>query len=230
MFFMPKGKILVVEDEKQLSRLIELELKFEDYEVVVAYDGEEALNLSKDDSLDLILLDIMIPKINGIDVCKKVRQFSDIPILLLTAKSDTTDKVIGLDSGADDYITKPFEMTEVLARIRTAMRRTGTVRKEQHSALTIKGVAIDIKQHSVSYNTEHINLTKKEFDLLLYLTENKNIALSRDQILENVWGYDYFGDTNVVDVYIRYLRSKIDNVYDISLIDTIRGVGYMIKE
>jgi len=227
---MPKGKILVVEDEKQLSRLIELELKFEDYEVVVAYDGEEALNLSKDDSLDLILLDIMIPKINGIDVCKKVRQFSDIPILLLTAKSDTTDKVIGLDSGADDYITKPFEMTEVLARIRTAMRRTGTVRKEQHSALTIKGVAIDIKQHSVSYNTEHINLTKKEFDLLLYLTENKNIALSRDQILENVWGYDYFGDTNVVDVYIRYLRSKIDNVYDISLIDTIRGVGYMIKE
>ncbi len=227
---MPKGKILVVEDEKQLSRLIELELKFEDYEVVVAYDGEAALTLAKDNSLDLILLDIMIPKINGIDVCKKVRQFSDIPILLLTAKSDTTDKVIGLDSGADDYITKPFEMTEVLARIRTAMRRTGTVKKEQHSMLTIKGIAIDIKQHSVSYNTEHINLTKKEFDLLLYLTENKNIALSRDQILENVWGYDYFGDTNVVDVYIRYLRSKIDNVYDVSLIDTIRGVGYMIKE
>lgn len=227
---MPKGKILVVEDEKQLSRLIELELKFEDYEVIVAYDGEMALKEAKEPDLDLILLDIMIPKINGIDVCKKIRQSSDIPIILLTAKSDTNDKVIGLDSGADDYITKPFEMTEVLARIRTAMRRSGAINKTDSNSITIKGLKIDKNQHAVFYKENSINLTKKEFDLLLYLSENRNIALSRDQILEHVWGYDYFGDTNVVDVYVRYLRSKIDNVYDISLIDTIRGVGYMIKE
>lgn len=227
---MSKGKILVVEDEKQLSRLIELELKFEDYEVIVAYDGETALQLATDTSLDLILLDIMIPVINGIDVCKKIRQTSDIPILLLTAKSDTNDKVIGLDSGADDYITKPFEMTEVLARIRTAMRRSGSISKSEQDTLIIKGITIDKNQHAIFYKDDTIALTKKEFDLLLYLAENRNIALTRDQILENVWGYDYFGDTNVVDVYIRYLRSKIDNVYNFSMIDTIRGVGYMIKD
>lgn len=227
---MSKGKILVVEDEKQLARLIELELKFESYEVIVAYDGERALTLAEDTTLDLILLDIMIPKINGIDVCKKIRQYSDIPIILLTAKSDTTDKVIGLDSGADDYITKPFEMTEVLARIRTALRRCHTQNRNKEDALTIKNVHIDKNQHTVLVNQENVALTKKEFDLLFYMAENKNIALSRDQILENVWGYDYFGDTNVVDVYIRYLRSKIDNVYDIPLIETIRGVGYTIRD
>jgi DNA-binding response OmpR family regulator len=227
---MSKGKILVVEDEKQLARLIELELKFETYEVLVAYDGEKALELAEDPTLDLILLDIMIPIINGIDVCKKIRQNSDVPIILLTAKSDTSDKVIGLDSGADDYITKPFEMTEVLARIRTAMRRSNTQRTSQKEALSIKNVHIDKSQHTVSVEQEAINLTKKEFDLLFYMAENKNIALSRDQILENVWGYDYYGDTNVVDVYIRYLRSKIDNVYNISLIETIRGVGYTIRD
>lgn len=227
---MSKGKILVVEDEKQLARLVELELKFEEYEVVVAYDGEEALEHAKDTSIDLILLDIMIPKINGIDVCKKIRQSSDIPIILLTAKSDTTDKVIGLDSGADDYITKPFEMTEVLARIRTAMRRNSGIKKAPQETITIKNITIDKNKHAVIYKDDEVTLTKKEFDLLLYLFENKNIALSRDQILENVWGYDYFGDTNVVDVYIRYLRSKIDNVYQVNLIDTIRGVGYMIRD
>lgn len=227
---MSKGKILVVEDEKQLARLVELELKFEEYEVLVAYDGEEALKAAKDTSLDLILLDIMIPKINGIDVCKKIRQSSDIPIILLTAKSDTTDKVIGLDSGADDYITKPFEMTEVLARIRTAMRRNSGIKKTPQDTITIKNITIDKNKHAVICKEDEVTLTKKEFDLLLYLFENKNIALSRDQILENVWGYDYFGDTNVVDVYIRYLRSKIDNVYQVNLIDTIRGVGYMIRD
>ena len=227
---MSKGKILVVEDEKQLARLVELELKFEAYEVLVAYDGEEALEAAKDTSLDLILLDIMIPKINGIDVCKKIRQSSDIPIILLTAKSDTTDKVIGLDSGADDYITKPFEMTEVLARIRTAMRRNSGIKKTPQDTITIKDITIDKNKHAVICKEDEVTLTKKEFDLLVYLFENKNIALSRDQILENVWGYDYFGDTNVVDVYIRYLRSKIDNVYQVNLIDTIRGVGYMIRD
>ena len=227
---MSKGKILVVEDEKQLARLVELELKFEEYEVLVAYDGEEALEATKDTSLDLILLDIMIPKINGIDVCKKIRQSSDSPIILLTAKSDTTDKVIGLDSGADDYITKPFEMTEVLARIRTAMRRNSGIKKTPQDTITIKNITIDKNKHAVICKEDEVTLTKKEFDLLLYLFENKNIALSRDQILENVWGYDYFGDTNVVDVYIRYLRSKIDNVYQVNLIDTIRGVGYMIRD
>jgi DNA-binding response OmpR family regulator len=227
---MSKGKILVVEDEKQLARLVELELKFEAYEVLVAYDGEEALEAAKDTSLDLILLDIMIPKINGIDVCKKIRQNSDIPIILLTAKSDTTDKVIGLDSGADDYITKPFEMTEVLARIRTAMRRNSGIKKTPQDTITIKNITIDKNKHAVICKEDEVTLTKKEFDLLVYLFENKNIALSRDQILENVWGYDYFGDTNVVDVYIRYLRSKIDNVYQVNLIDTIRGVGYMIRD
>jgi DNA-binding response OmpR family regulator len=227
---MSKGKILVVEDEKQLARLVELELKFEAYEVLVAYDGEEALEAAKDTSLDLILLDIMIPKINGIDVCKKIRQNSDIPIILLTAKSDTTDKVIGLDSGADDYITKPFEMTEVLARIRTAMRRNSGIKKTPQDTITIKNITIDKNKHAIICKEDEVTLTKKEFDLLVYLFENKNIALSRDQILENVWGYDYFGDTNVVDVYIRYLRSKIDNVYQVNLIDTIRGVGYMIRD
>ena len=228
---MSKATILVVEDEKQLSRLIELELKFEGYDVEIAYDGETGLEKALDDNIDLILLDLMLPKLNGVEVCKKIRIKSSKPIIMLTAKSDLSDKVTGLDCGADDYITKPFQIEEVLARIRSSLRRINTIiNQEEEHVFKIKDILIDKSEHTVYYKNNEIQLTKKEYDLLFYLFQNKNIALTRNQILQNVWGYDYYGDTNVVDVYIRYIRSKIDDIYNINLVETIRGVGYIVRE
>lgn len=226
---MKNFKILVVEDEKQLARLIELELKFEGYDIETAYDGKSGLERGLDESVDLILLDLMLPEMNGIEVCRKIRQHSDKPIIMLTAKDSTMDKVTGLDIGADDYITKPFEIEEVLARIRASLRRHYKS-NDHNSILTAKEITLNKDKYSVCYNDEPIQLTKKEYELLKYIMENKGIVLTRGQILENVWGYNYFGDTNVVDVYIRYLRSKIDDIYNMKLIETVRGVGYTIKD
>lgn len=221
-------KILVIEDELKISRFIELELKHEGYSVEKAYDGREGLQKALAGQFDLVLLDIMLPSINGIEILRRVRKASDVPVIMLTAKDETMDKVMGLDMGADDYVTKPFAIEELLARIRVALKRKAVATKG--SILQVDQLKMDLDKHSLTYSDETIELTKREFDLLKYLLENKNIVLTRERLLETVWGYDYTGDTNVVDVYIRYLRSKIDDKYDIKIIHTVRGVGYLLKD
>ncbi|WMJ79195.1 response regulator transcription factor [Clostridium sp. MB40-C1] len=224
-----KKKILIVEDEVKISRFLQLELQYEGYATEQAYDGREGLDKALNEEFDLIVLDIMLPKLNGMEVCRRIRQISEIPIIMLTAKDETTDIVMGLDTGADDYITKPFAIEELLARIRVALKRKKLELKDSNS-ICIKELKLDLNKHIVSYNKENIDLTKTEFDLLKFFMENKNIALTREQILDKVWGFDYLGDTNVVDVYVRYLRTKIDNKYDVRFIYTIRGVGYLLKD
>lgn len=218
-------KILLVEDEKQMSMFIEMELIHEGYEVDTAYDGRKALGKAKKGDYNLILLDIMIPGLNGIEVCKRVRKFSNLPIIMLTAKSDIPDKVLGLDVGANDYLTKPFAIEELFARIRVYERNNSS-----KNTIKVKDVVIDNATHEVWRKGKKIELTKKEYDILKMLMTNKNVVLTREQMIERLWGYDYEGDTNVVDVFIRYLRSKIDDGFEDKLINTVRGVGYVIKE
>ncbi|ADQ39818.1 two component transcriptional regulator, winged helix family [Caldicellulosiruptor acetigenus I77R1B] len=226
---MPSYKILIIEDEKQIARFIELELKHEGYDVYVCYDGKEGLKKVEEIHPDLILLDIMLPGINGIEICRKIRQHSNVPIIMVTAKDDIPDRVMGLDSGADDYVTKPFAIEELLARIRAALRKSKQLNIIRE-ILTIADLTIDTSKRIVKRADKIIELTKREYDLLEYLVRNKGIVLTRDQILENVWGYSYMGDTNVVDVYIRYLRSKVDDGFKTKLIHTVRGVGYKCEE
>jgi len=225
---MEKYKILIVEDEKQMSMFIEMELSHEGYEVETAYDGREGLEKVENNEYDLILLDIMIPSLNGIEVCRRIRQFSNVPIIMLTAKSDVPDKVLGLDVGANDYLTKPFAIEELLARIRVYTREK--VLKNKLDEIKVKDIVMNNITHEVWRDGKEIQLTKKEYDLLEMLLINKNIVLSREKLIEEVWGYDYVGDTNSVDVFIRYLRSKIDDDFEDKLITTIRGVGYVIKD
>lgn len=222
-----KGNILIIEDEIKIARFVEMELNYEGYKVTKVHDGRQGLMKARNEEFDLILLDIMLPSMNGIEVLRRIREESEVPVIMLTAKDETMDKVTGLDMGADDYITKPFEIEELLARIRVALKRKKVTKKEE---LRYKELLMDLEGYNLSYNGENIELTKKEFELLRYLLENKNRVLTRDKIIETVWGYDYFGDTNVVDVYIRYLRSKIDDKYNQKIIHTLRGVGYMIKD
>lgn len=226
---MSKQKILIIEDEIKIARFLELELSHEGYEVDQSHDGREGLQKALANEYDLIMLDIMLPSMNGIEVLRKLRQVSDIPVIMLTAKDEVMDKVVGLDMGADDYMTKPFAIEELLARIRSGLKRK-LVRNNAEKNLSTGSLILDMDRYSVTYGKDQLELTRREFDLLKYLLENKNIVLTRDRLLETVWGYDYSGDTNVVDVYIRYLRSKIDEKYDIKLIHTIRGVGYTIKD
>ena len=228
------AKILIIEDEPQLARFVELELTHEDYTVTKAYDGRDGLTLAESGDFDLILLDIMLPGLNGIEVLRRLRKTSDVPVIMLTARDAVMDKVSGLDMGANDYITKPFAIEELLARIRVTLRQNSHLGDRQNNQateiLTCGELAIDTARHTVSYAGNPVELTNREFMLLHKLVENKSIVLSRDTLLEHVWGYDYVGETNVVDVYIRYLRSKIDDVFGVKLITTIRGVGYVIKE
>lgn len=221
-------KILLVEDERQMSMFIEMELTHEGYKVDTAYDGREALKKAENTEYDLILLDIMIPNLNGIEVCRRIRQFSSVPIIMLTAKSDIPDRVLGLDVGANDYLTKPFAIEELLARIRVQKRER--TEESKFNQIKVKDIIMDNKTHQVWRAGKEIELTKKEYNLLQMLLINKNIVLTREQLIEEVWGYSYVGDTNVVDVFIRYLRSKVDDGFEDKLITTIRGVGYVIKD
>lgn len=228
-----KTPILIIEDEPKIARFVELELKYEGYEVEIADDGRQGLALAQSKPYGLILLDLMIPGLNGLEVCRRIRQTSDVPIIMVTAKDDIMDKVTGLDTGADDYVTKPFAIEELLARIRSVLKRrerTPGNPSATENALAAGPLTLDEDKHRVFHGSEEIELTKREFDLLAYLLRNKNMVLTRDQILEHVWGYDYFGDTNVVDVYIRYLRSKIDEPFGRKFISTVRGVGYALKD
>ena len=222
-------KILIIEDEIKIARFLELELRYEGYIVSQSHDGREGLDKAMNEAFDLILLDIMLPSLNGLEVLRRLRQVSDIPIIMLTAKDEIMDKVTGLDIGANDYMTKPFAIEELLARIRTALKKNTKVNKSSN-ILSVGELIIDLDQHMVSFNNNSIDLTKTEFDLLKLLVDNKNIVLTRNKIIDIVWGYEYMGDTNVVDVYIRYLRSKIDDRFSKKFIYTVRGVGYLLKD
>ncbi|MEH7254203.1 response regulator transcription factor [Neobacillus niacini] len=228
-----KGNILVVEDEEKIARVLELELEYEGYSVTKVLDGLKALEAYRTGSWDLILLDVMLPGLSGIELLRRIRK-NDLltPVILLTAKSSVEDKVSGLDLGANDYITKPFQIEELLARIRAAFRIKKAEQPEIENAdlLRFADLSIDQKSREVVRAGEPIELTPREFDLLVYLLINKRQVLSRDQIVEAVWGYDFLGDTNVVDVYIRYVRKKIDQPHLPSLIHTVRGVGYVLKD
>ncbi|TQR16541.1 response regulator transcription factor [Psychrobacillus soli] len=232
---MSKESILVVEDEEKILRLLEIELDYEGYEVGKAMDGHDAFEVYRSRSWDLILLDVMLPGMSGIELLRRIRlKDSFIPVILLTAKDSIEDKVSGLDLGANDYITKPFRMEELLARIRAVLRMkqvtTSTAEVVQDEWLHAGDLKVNEKTREVIRKENDIELTPKEYDLLLYLLKNKRQVLERNQILEVVWGYDYDGETKIVDVYIRYLRKKIDAGYDQALIHTVRGVGYVLKD
>ena len=225
------ARILIVEDEEKIARFVELELEYEGHDVEKAFDGREGLGFIKTQPFDLILLDIMLPGINGIEVLRRTRQFSNVPVILLTARDATIDKVAGLDGGADDYITKPFAIEELLARIRVVLRNKNTDNKSKEpSTLCLGHLRLDPMKRETWVMDVPIHLTKREFDLLYYLLENKNIVLDRNTILEKIWGYSFSGDTNAVDVYIRYLRSKIEEPFGLKIIHTVRGIGYVIKD
>ena len=225
--------ILIVEDEKKIARFLELELKHEGYDVLTAFDGRSGLDTALEKDPDLLILDLMLPELSGIEVCRRLRHTSDLPIIMLTAKDDVSDKVMGLDMGADDYVTKPFAIEELLARIRVALkkRRARDARNDEQEEhlLTVGCVTIDTASWQVRVKDEPVALTRKEFDTLKYLMEHKGKAVTRDQLMNEVWGYDYIGDSNIVDVYIRYLRHKIDDQYGIKTIHTIRSVGYLFE-
>lgn len=224
------SRILIVEDEKKIARFLELELLHEGYEVDTANDGRTGLEKAKTWNPDLMILDLMLPELSGIEVCRRLRHDSDVPIIMLTAKDDVSDKVMGLDMGADDYMTKPFAIEELLARIRVGLKKRRAESAPLSPAVITAGLLrLDPGSYSVSYDGIPVSLTKKEFDLLKYLMQHKGQAVTRDALLSDVWGYDYAGDTNVVDVYIRYLRHKIDEPFGIKSIHTIRAVGYMFS-
>ena len=224
-------KILIIEDEEKIARFIELELKFEGYQVDKAYNGRDGLEKARAHAFDLIILDIMLPELNGIEVLRRIRQFSQVAIILLTARDTVMDKVTGLDGGADDYITKPFAIEELLARIRVILRKNINNSTSKLSEKYILGdLTLDPMKREIMVKNNQIHLTKREFDLLHYLLENKNIVLNRETILEKIWGYDFQGETNAVDVYIRYLRAKIEEPFGMKIIQTVRGVGYVIKD
>ncbi len=223
-------KILIVEDEEKIARFVELELTHEGYAVEKATDGRRGLELAEQGGFDLLLLDIMLPGISGIEILRRVRRESDVPVIMLTARDAVMDKVSGLDMGADDYITKPFAIEELLARIRVTLRNHKPAEKTAAGVLSCKGVTLDADRFKVACGGVPVELTAKEFALLQTLLQNKNIVMSRNTLLENVWGYDYVGETNIVDVYVRYLRQKIDEKFGVKLISTVRGVGYVVKE
>ena len=230
-----KDRILIIEDEEKIARFIELELLHEGYEAVKCGDGRTGLEMAESGGFSLVLLDIMLPELNGMEVLRRLRRTSDVPVIMLTARDAVMDKVAGLDQCADDYITKPFAIEELLARIRLALRRSSHQAHENtqdtpDDLLRCGDLTLSPSRHEVKYAGKEIELTSREFDLLNTLLVNKNIVLSRDTLLGTVWGYDYMGETNVVDVYVRYLRSKIDEVFGISLIQTVRGVGYVIRD
>jgi len=224
-------KILLVEDEEKLARMVELELQYEGYAVEKAFDGRSGLEKACTGAYDLVLLDIMLPLMSGIEVLRRLRRECQTPVIMLTARDTVVDKVTGLDMGASDYITKPFATEELLARIRAALRKTEGKPEAQNDALLgIGTLRMDVERYTVTVGGKPVELTRREFDLLRYLLENKGKVISRETLLDHVWGFDFVGETNAVDVYIRFLRAKIDEHFSIKLIHTVRGVGYVIRE
>lgn len=225
-------RILIIEDEKNLARFIELELKHEGYETEICYNGRTGLDAALNSDWDLILLDLMLPELNGIEVCRRLRPVKNVPIIIMTARDSVIDRVSGLDHGADDYIVKPFAIEELLARIRALLRRIDIEeeqRKVKQTTVSYRDLVIEKENRIVKRGEEQIELTKREYELLLILMENINVVLSRQVLLNKVWGYKSEVETNVVDVYIRYLRNKIDVPGKDSYIQTVRGTGYVMR-
>ncbi len=222
--------ILIVEDETKIARFVELELRHEGNEVTKAADGRLGLDMALEQDFDLILLDVMLPQLNGLEVLRRLRQKKDTPVIMLTARDAVMDKVSGLDAGADDYITKPFAIEELLARIRVALKKRGSGAPTATNYMEINGVRLDEDRHEVTVNGTPVELTNREFELLHTLMQNKNIVMDREKLMNIVCGYDYIGETNIIDVYVRYIRTKIDDKFGIKLITTVRGVGYVIRE
>lgn len=230
---MKNYRVLIVEDERRIARFLQMELEHEGMNTAIEDNGRRAYERIMQGNYDLVLLDVMLPDMDGFTICRKVRELSQVPIIMLTAKDDIDDKVQGLDIGADDYITKPFATPELLARMRVVLRRQESqreTREDKEEILSVKNLIMYPARHEVKVDATPVELTKKEYDLLEYLLRNKRTVLTRDQILSNVWDYDYMGDTNVVDVYIRYLRQKLDDRFQEKYIHTMRGVGYVIKD
>jgi DNA-binding response OmpR family regulator len=229
-----KKSILIVEDELKIARALQLELEYEGYSVEIVANGLTASQLIDTNPYDLVVLDVMLPGMNGLEVLKRVRKSNQLlPILLLTARDTTIDKIAGLDYGANDYVTKPFRLEEVVARIRALLRYSGVIqvaKEEFGTSISIKAITMQLDSHEVFRDGVRLDLTPKEYDLLKLLFKNKNKALSREIIVARVWGYDYDGESNVVDVYIRQLRKKLDAAHEESIIITVRGLGYMVKE
>ena len=226
------SRILIVEDEENLARFVELELKHEGYETQVSYDGREALELALNEDWNAILLDLMLPGLNGLEVCRRISQVKTTPIIMMTARDSVIDRVSGLDHGADDYIVKPFAIEELLARLRAVLRRVDLEdegRAGKATTVTYKDLTIEKENRIVRRGDEVIELTKREYELLLTLMENVNVVLAREDLLKKVWGYESKIETNVVDVYIRYLRNKIDRPGEDSYIQTVRGTGYVMR-
>lgn len=223
-----KAHILVVEDEAKLAQFIKMELEFEDYQVTHAADGFAGLSAAREIQPDLILLDWMLPGISGPEICRRLRQTGDkVPIIILTAKDEVSDRVTGLDAGADDYVVKPFSIEELLARVRANLRRE---QEEETDLIQFSNLTLNRSTREVFRDRRSIELTAKEFDLLEYLLSHPRQVLTRDQILERVWGYDFMGDSNIIEVYIRYLRLKLEEQKEQRLIQTVRGVGYVLRE
>lgn len=217
-------KILVVDDEQLLVKGIKFNLENEGYQVLTAYDGATAVELARRESLDLIILDLMMPQLSGSEACMKIREFSDVPIIMLTARSEDADKIIGLESGADDYVTKPFSPIVLAARVRTLLKREGRAA----SPLEIIGLlSVNELRREVLVEDQPVDLTPKEYELLIYFKNNRSIALSRESILNAVWGYDYFGDLRTVDTHVKKLRAKLGCCG--SMIETVRGYGYRFE-
>lgn len=226
------SRILIVEDEKSLSRFVELELKHEGYETKVAVNGRDGLDDAINEDFDIILLDLMLPKLNGMEVARRLREKKNTPIIIMTARDSVIDRVSGFDHGADDYIVKPFAIEELLARVRALLRRInieGDEKTENQKIVHFKDITVEKESRIVKRGEDIIDLTKREYELLLTLMENVNVVLARDVLLNQVWGYNSNAETNVVDVYVRYLRNKIDRSDQKSYIQTVRGTGYVMR-
>lgn len=231
---MDKPRVLIIEDEEKIARVLELELSYEGYDVGIARDGLEGYDLFHKKTWNVVLLDIMLPGMSGIELLRRIRTSDSIvSVIMLTAKDSVEDKVSGLDLGANDYITKPFQMEELLARVRVSLRNHYSKNEGESKSLnwvTFSDLRLCEATHEVVRSEKTIDLTPREFDLLAYLMKHPRQVLNREQLLNGVWGYDYYGDTNVVDVYIRYLRNKLDKPFSTPLIQTVRGIGYTLKE
>ncbi len=224
------AKILIVEDEVKIARFVELELKHEGYEVKAVHEGNQGAEEIIKGNYDLAVLDVMLPGISGFEICEKARKADvEIPIIMLTAKDDVSDKLSGFNKGADDYMTKPFAIEELLARIKVHLSKRTIKEEKKFKTLEHGKLRLNLTSHTAHYGEDELSLTNKEYELLEYLLKNIDTAISRDTILNVVWGYEYFGDTNVVDVYVRYLRQKIDDRYGVRIIGTVRGIGYIIR-
>jgi len=230
---MADNKVLIVEDDTNLLETLKYNLRKEGYDVVTASDGEQAIEVARREKPDLLILDIMLPRISGFEVCRILRKEMTVPILMLTAKADETDKIVGLEIGADDYMTKPFSMRELIARVRAMLRRSKIAEAppaSEQALLKIGNLEVDIARHRASLSGEALELSPKEFDLLAFLAKNKGLVFNREQLLEKVWGYDYAGNSRTVDVHVRWLRQKIEvDPGRPRLLVTVRGTGYKLE-